>query len=315
MTTIDSDEVRSAVPAHACAGCGGGANWDPGRQELVCPFCGAAVALPPAPTGVVEGFPLLSRLADRPDSGRDWQPVTPGGVLPCRVTLDAARAAFSKWLGAHRFFRSERRRPAIETARTLYVLYWAFSAQVHCRYRGEIVRKGRDGETRNVPIDGVVELTFADMLVPASGALPPNVLQSIQPFPLAELSPYDARYLAGATVEVSSVNMWDAWDTASARMQTELNAALRADSKCHPDLLETWPKWSGEQGKHALVPVYVLTYRHRGTLYEGVVNGWTGKVGGTMPRDLLVEILTWAILLGVLAGLIYGVIRLIGALI
>jgi hypothetical protein len=100
-------------------------------------------------------------------------------------------------------------------------------------WRGEIQRT-RKGETQIIAIDGVVERAFDGYIVPASGSLPADLVRSVEPFPLTDLCSYDTRYLAGSTVEVYAMNMWDAWDVASARMQAELDAELKKDSKCSP---------------------------------------------------------------------------------
>ncbi|MCW1887068.1 zinc ribbon domain-containing protein [Luteolibacter flavescens] len=49
-------EVRS-LERHVCPECGGKAEWDPGKKELVCPYCGTHfpnVGPPPMPGSVVE---------------------------------------------------------------------------------------------------------------------------------------------------------------------------------------------------------------------------------------------------------------------
>ena len=66
--------AAESVGAAACVSCGGGLAWNAARQRLVCRSCGTDAAEPASPAGAVEHFPLLPRLADRPDSGRDWQP-------------------------------------------------------------------------------------------------------------------------------------------------------------------------------------------------------------------------------------------------
>lgn len=49
-------EVRS-LERHVCPECGGKGEWDPGKAELVCPYCGnqfARIAPPPMPDSIVE---------------------------------------------------------------------------------------------------------------------------------------------------------------------------------------------------------------------------------------------------------------------
>ena len=62
-------EVRS-LERHVCPECGGKAEWDPGKKELVCPFCGTHFPRegpPPMPGAIVEHDldEAISRLGDK----------------------------------------------------------------------------------------------------------------------------------------------------------------------------------------------------------------------------------------------------------
>ena len=158
-----------SVGAPACVSCGGGVAWNAARQQLVCRSCGTEAQLAP-PASAVEHFPLLPRLADRPDSGRDWQPRATHlrcrscqSVVACdeRVIGRACEACGtpalvpSDYTGAPVFpsgvlpFRTTEadararladwlkskgvRRTAIDTLRGVYLPSWVFNARVSCR--------------------------------------------------------------------------------------------------------------------------------------------------------------------------------------
>jgi len=180
-------------------------------------------------------------------------------------------------------------------------------------WRGEIQKKNRKGEYEPHAIDGVVDEAFDDLLVPASGSVPNEQLQAIEPFPVADLRAYDARYLAGYEVEVYGVNLWDAWDAADARMQRDVDRALRRDAKLPPSALETWPEWSGQRCRHVLVPVYGIDYVYRGARYRALVNGRTGQTTGRLPKDALAMATGVLILLAILAALVAGSVALLKA--
>ena len=52
-----------ALAKHACPACGAEANWHPGRQKLVCPFCGTESAAPAAGEGPAREHDLAAALA------------------------------------------------------------------------------------------------------------------------------------------------------------------------------------------------------------------------------------------------------------
>jgi predicted RNA-binding Zn-ribbon protein involved in translation (DUF1610 family) len=331
-----------SIGAAACVSCGGVVAWNAARQQLACRSCGTAAAEAASPAGAVEHFPLLPRLADRPDSGRDWQPrathlrcrscqaimaydehvvgrvcdacgtpalvpsdatgapVFPSGVLPFRLSEADARTRLTDWLKAKRG-----RFTAINTVRGVYLPCWVFNARVSCRWRGER-RRTRDGEEERTAIDGIVERTFDDYLIPASTTIDSELLAKVDPFPVADMRGYDARYLAGFTTEIYSRNMWEAWDAASARMEAGLQSDLRHDSKCEPYELETWPEWRDQRCALVLVPAYAITYRHQNQEYQGVVNGWTGETAAAYSFDWKwFDYIILAILLGIVGAVLY----------
>ena len=227
-------------------------------------------------------------------------PVFPSGVLPFKVTETDARARLAEWLKAKRVAGT-----AVDTIRGVYLPCWVFNARVSCRWRGER-RRTRDGSEERIAIDGLVERTFHDCVIPASSTIDAGLLGKIDPFPIPEARAYDTRYLAGFTTETFTRNMWDAWDAASARMEAGLNSDLRDASSCEPYELETWPEWRDQRGALVLVPAYVITYRHKDKMYQGVVNGRTGEAAATWPTDLtLVDYVVLAILLGIVGAVIY----------
>jgi hypothetical protein len=65
-----------ARPKYSCPACGAEAHWNPGKQALVCPYCGmtspAQMAPPEAGGGIIE-HDLIRALRDIPDSARGWQ--------------------------------------------------------------------------------------------------------------------------------------------------------------------------------------------------------------------------------------------------
>ena len=340
---------------YRCPGCGAHGIWHPAQQQVACASCKTAMALPAPAPGPVEGFAFIALLRDRPDSGRDWQPVatqvrctsclavstydarivgrvceacgaptlipcdatgapvSPGAVLPFKISPEDARETVLRWIRGQGVLRRRRHAASFERMSASYVPCWTFSAHYHCAWRGEAEK--RDGDDRKrIAIDGVVELDFDDVLIPASTTVPAAMWEKVTPFPLSELRPFDARYLAGFTVETYAVNMWDAWDAARTKMEHEADRALKRDARNNVATLETWPKWTAERCKHVLIPLYRATYRHRRASYEVIINGYTGKVDGTRPWDPIVDTLVAVLMIAVPIGIIAVVIWLVRAL-
>ncbi len=71
-----AETVASAREKFTCPACGGEAHWNPGKQALVCPFCGtvspATLEVRGADTVILE-HDLVSALRGIPDEARGWQ--------------------------------------------------------------------------------------------------------------------------------------------------------------------------------------------------------------------------------------------------
>jgi hypothetical protein len=63
-----------ALEKHACPACGAQAEWNPGKQRLMCPFCGTESPYEiDRETGRVVELDLVAALRELPDEARGWQ--------------------------------------------------------------------------------------------------------------------------------------------------------------------------------------------------------------------------------------------------
>ncbi len=68
MTSVQS------VAKHSCPACGAQAEWNPGKQKLVCPFCGTESPYAiDRETGKVREIDLVTALRELPEAERGWQ--------------------------------------------------------------------------------------------------------------------------------------------------------------------------------------------------------------------------------------------------
>ncbi len=71
-----------ALEKHPCPACGAQAEWNPGKQKLVCPFCGTESPYQITATGGIEELDLVRALREMPDDLRGWQ--TEKRTVQCR---------------------------------------------------------------------------------------------------------------------------------------------------------------------------------------------------------------------------------------
>lgn len=276
-----------------------GREWQPVATSVRCAACHAVTHLR---AGIAATACEACGAASLVVIDQAGAPISPTGVVPFCLSEAQALDAIGTWIADHARWDFGRPHAASDAIRTVYLPCWDYFAHAHCPWRMEVTRKDRDGTMERVVRSGEVEQDF-EVTQPAVTSVPLDLLAAIEPFDLGAALPFDSRYLAGATVEHYTVNMWDAWDAASAQMRTRLDKAVRDDARTWvsmPD--ETWPSWSQESARLLLVPVFVCEYRARGRVWPVLVNGATGKVAGEWPWSVGARALSAAILVGAAAA-------------
>lgn len=354
--------MTQAIDKHSCPACGSQAEWNPGKQALVCPYCGTVSPYEvDAASGEVRELDLVRALREIPDELRGWQtnshsvqcksckavsvfeagrvgqrcdfcgspelvdynevkaPLRPQSLLPFKTAQDQAKNALRQWYSSKRLAPGSLKRQALlDDAHGAYLPYWTFDANVECPWTAEAghyyttSERVRDPQGRMVtrqvqkvrwsPASGQVHHTFDDTLVPGSHGVEHSILTSIEPFPTQQLIPYDTSYLSGFVVEHYQQVLVDAAQAARRRMEGTLRqlcgSQVPGDTQRN---LQIFPRYSGETFKLVLLPVWLLTYRYRGKVYQVVVNGVTGQVGGRYPKSAW-KIFFLVLLLLIVAG-------------
>ncbi|HYK01606.1 MAG TPA: zinc ribbon domain-containing protein [Thermoanaerobaculia bacterium] len=280
----------------ACKRCGAHTTLDPHVAASACAFCGT--------TAVVESPP-------------DPNVVRPEGLLPFRVTRDSALQSFRKWLhGLWLRPNDLKSRSRVSTMQGAYIPFWTFdaatdnwwTADAGYYYYVQVRRNGKTVSERRVrwePASGALQLFFDDVLVPASRGVDEALCGKIEPFPTAELTPYDPSYLSGFLAEENAVDLPEALEGAKTRMHRQIRVAcsneVPGDTQRN---LEVETTFSALAYKNALLPIWIAAYDYKGTPYRFLVNGVTGMCNGTAPYSWIkVTLLVLAILMVLVFGM------------
>lgn len=253
--------------SYRCAHCGAVTTFAPGVAAGHCAFCGA-----PA---VVEA-PARAEL------------VRPDGVVPFAVPRDTALGRFRAWLGSLWFRPNDlRKRAQLDSIRGIYVPFWFFDAATLSQWSAEAGYRragGRNSEMEWRPASGTLDHFFDDLPVPGSTGLDLATSERLEPFPTADMAPYDPSYLSGFAAEEYGRPLRAAWQLGRARMEETLREACRAEvpgDACRNLRVET--TWSALATKSGLLPLWISAYHYRGKSFRYVVNGATGRATGSAP--------------------------------
>jgi hypothetical protein len=287
--------------------------WQAEKRTVQCQSCKAVSVFDPARVGQNCDFCGSPALVDYEEIKA---PIRPQSLLPFKVAEGQVREQIrrwyaSKWLAPGRL----KSRALVDRVHGLYIPYWTFDARAVCPWTAEAghyyytTESYRDNQgrsqTRQVrhvrwePAAGEVRHFFDDEPIPGTHGVSHSLLAQVEPFPTAELVPYDTAYLSGFVVEHYQVVLVDAAQRSQQAMTSQLRemcaAQVPGDTQRN---LQIHPTFSGRTFKHILVPVWLLTYNFNSKVYQVVVNGCTGRMAGEYPKSV------WKILLLVLVAVV-----------
>ena len=275
-----------------CKSCGGEAVYDALQISGTCPYCGSRQVT----------------------EANDENTLAPGGVCPFKVTKQDAGVRFKKWLGSKWYAPKEAKQSAqAEAFNGLYLPYWTFDADTVSNYKGEygIDREVTDSdgdshtETDWYKTSGVYSEFIDDQLIMGTNRHNREVLSMIEPFNTADNVIYKPEYISGYATERYAVGLKDGWEVAKKSITSRLKnnitkKILKEKAADHVANLKFSTQYNDIRYKYLLLPVWTSAFTYKGKIYEFMVNGQTGKVGGKYPISAGKVILTIAIILVIL---------------
>ena len=287
----DSRGWQTAKHSVQCQSCKAVSVFDPERVGQNCDFCGSPALV---------------------DYQEIKAPIRPQCLLPFKVTESQVREHIrrwyaSKWLAPNAL----KQRALVDRVRGIYIPYWTFDADAVCPWQAEAghyyytseTYRDNKGQTRTrqvrhvrwEPASGIVRHFFDDEPVPATQGVSHSLLKQIEPFPGADMVPYDTAFLSGFVVEHYQINLVEAAQNSQVAMHRQLHdmCAQAVPGDTHRNLT-IQPSFSAQTFKHLLVPIWLLTYNYGSKPYSVVVNGSTGEMAGTYPLS------PWKVILVVL---------------
>ncbi len=272
------NHLRQAVQP-PCVSCGAEVIAPAEQMALTCPYCGNNIVLTEKVSGKL-----------RPD-----------GVIPFRIPAKDLPKAMNnyykdkKLLPRHFFSES-----TMSKVTGVYVPFWVFSGDVDgtLHYKAQTSSSSRHGDyiitqTNHYQLVREAALSFDRLPVDASGKIEDRLMDSLEPFHMSEMQPFDMRYLAGFTADRFDQKKADMSERASKRMKSTTHDLVNAQAAAgYGSVTYTGGRLNAKlDAKYILFPVYMFDISHAGKKYHFAVNGQTGKVVGDLPTDSSVSTL------------------------
>lgn len=266
------DNYCAAMRNYACVNCGAEIVADDNTAATECPYCHNPVI-------------LVGRLAGQ---------MRPQKVIPFEISKEEAERRFLRFAGSKRFvprdFKSEKHASEICG---IYYPFWVTDADTSASMsaRATRVRYWMDSdynytETSNFHIEREGDIHFEDIVTPALKEEDGKMLSGILPYPSEAQKPFDMSYLSGFIAKKRDIEKESVREAVRARMSDYSKRLLRDTITAHyttvipdnPRLLVKEMHWD-----YVLMPIWLLSYQHRGKTYTYAINGNTGKVYGELP--------------------------------
>ena len=258
---------------YTCNTCGGEIVADENTGASECPFCGNPVVM----TGTFAGD------------------LKPDLVIPFKLDKKAAIAALNKHYGGKKLlpkvFKDQNR---IKEVKGLYVPVWLFGADAQglVQYKASRTRTWSDSrynytETSYFNVVRGGSLGFENVPVDGSTKMDDDLMESIEPFNIAEAVDFQTAYLAGYLADKYDIDSESSIQRANERIKKSTEEAFASTVQGYTTVTPTMTNISLANGtaKYALYPVWMLTTQWNGQKYTFAMNGQTGKLVGDLPMD------------------------------
>lgn len=263
------------LPIYNCISCGAEVLVSEENGALTCPYCQNNIVLTKQFSGTMQ----------------------PDGIIPFKITPDQISKAVQKFykdkpLLSKKYFSESR----IGKITGVYIPFWVFDCEVSGDGDYTGTRPGetfRQGDyiikvTEHYRLERNVSMRFENLAIDASEKMKDDLMDSVCPYDMKELKPFDVAYLAGYVA--------DRFDQTSEEMQVRSDQRVlrTADTttilKTTHSFMGVYPEKNHmqtiiQQARYVLLPMYLFHIEYNGETYEYALNGQTGKVVGRLPED------------------------------
>ena len=297
--------------------------WGVTRRQLHCDACGAELELADNAITATCPFCASNQVNLRQAPGDHMRPRF---LVPFKVEANDCQQRARVWLGRGWYHpKALASSAAIQPFTGVYLPFWTFSARVDASWRAEVGHErteryydsgSKSWQTR-VHIDwrwesGQAQANYNDLLVDGSSHTSKKLLDRIRPFGLDALVTYSPDYLAGWQAQVYDIPLETAWDQGKAVMRDSSKDQCRKSiHSSHVRNFSMAADFNDEAWRFILLPVYLTAYRYNERVFQVLVNGQTGAIGGQKPVDWWKIWLVIALML--LPALAAGLVGLINA--
>lgn len=290
-----SDAESDSVKVYVCQSCGGEIISDENTAATSCPFCGNPVVI----------------------SGNLQGQLKPEIVIPFKLDKAAAKKALSNHLCKKRLlpkvFKGQNH---IDEVKGVYVPYWLFDADAdaNIKYHATKTRVWSDSdydytETKHFSVLRGGTLKFENIPADGSSKMPDDLMESIEPYNMADAVDFQTAYLAGFFADKYDIDASETIERVNERAKKTVESSFLSTVKKYDSVITESSSISLNKSsvRYALLPVWLLHTSWRGQNYLFAMNGQTGKFVGNLPLDKGAYWKWWGISAAIFAAAAFAV--------
>lgn len=258
---------------YCCNTCGGEIVADETTGATQCPFCGNPVVM----------------------MGQFAGSLKPDLVIPFRLDKKAAMAALENhYKGKVLLPKVFKDQNHIKEVKGLYVPVWLYDtdANAHVRYKATKVRSWSDSnyhytETSHFAVTRGGNIGFENVPVDGSTKMDDALMESIEPYHIADAVDFQTAYLSGFLADKYDVDSKESMERANQRIKQSTEEAFASTVLGYTSVIPVSSSigLKNSRARYALYPVWILNTMWNGQKFTFAVNGQTGKTAGDLPMD------------------------------
>lgn len=268
--TETSDENYENAVLYVCPSCGAEVVTDETTAATTCYYCSNPVVL----------------------SGKLSGELKPDMIVPFKIDKKGAIDKFKEMCGKKKFlpknFVSESR---LEEIKGVYFPYW----YVDCETNGSMNAKSRhvrswvvgDIKYTETTVKGHFrqgEMQIRNMPEAALKSKDKDIMRYVCPFNSQELVPFSMSYLSGFFAERRNIEYKEIENEVDAKIKSFSTDKLKSSiNEVNVSVTDSMINLGEKRWRYNLLPVWVLSYKHKEKNYIYALNGQTGKVYGELP--------------------------------
>lgn len=269
-----SEKNGQTAVEYRCPSCGAEIITDETTAATFCFYCHNPIVL----AGKLEGEYL------------------PDGIIPFKITKEEAVSKFQEWIQKKKFipkgFYSKRQ---IEKMSGVYFPYWIYGCETDSMMNGTAkdLRVWRVGdteytETKTFAVRRAGKVSFRHLPKTALQKAQNAMLKGIFPYHFEDMEKFHMGFLSGFQAEKRDIEKTSLTEEIRQEIREYSEKRMRDTISGHNafNVESRRCEIREEDFKYTLLPVWVLTYRERGSrVYYFAMNGQTGEIVGMLPVD------------------------------